>query len=53
VCVRAQEWSDLPEPFKYLGVRVNPDHVLNHGPVWKFMSDWRTAIPAAMCLSLP
>jgi len=49
-----KEWSDLPEgPFKYLGVKVDPDHVTNHGPVWSFFSDWKTAIPAAVCLSLP
>lgn len=49
-----KEWSDLPEgPFKYLGVKVNPDHVLNHGPVWKFFSDWRTGLPAAFALTMP
>lgn len=47
-------WEDLPEgPFKHLGVKVNPDHVLQHGPVWSFFSDWRTAIPGALMLSLP
>ena len=49
----AQEWSDLPAPFKYLGVKVNPEHVTAHGPVWKFFSDWKTAVPATVLLSLP
>jgi len=48
-----QEWSDLPAPFKYLGVKVNPDHVTKHGLVWQFLSDWRTAIPTAMLFSMP
>jgi len=48
-----KEWSDLPAPFKYLGVRVNPEHVTAHGPVWKFFSDWKTAIPASVLLTLP
>jgi hypothetical protein len=48
-----QEWSDLPAPYKYLGVKVNPEHVEAHGPVWKFFSDWKTAVPASILLTLP
>jgi hypothetical protein len=32
---------------------VNPEHVLNHGPVWKFFSDWRTGVPATFLLTMP
>ena len=48
-----QEWEGLPAPFKYLGVSVNPEHVTAHGPVWKFFSDWKTAIPASVLFTLP
>lgn len=47
------EWTGLPAPFNSLGVKVNPDHVTQHGAVWKFMSDWKTAVPTAMLLSMP
>lgn len=40
-------------PFKYLGVKVNPADVENAGPVWKFFSDWKTAVPASILLTLP
>lgn len=63
----AQGWDDIPADtknpdasgadltgyFKYATVKMDPAHVLNHGPVWKFFSDWRTAIPAAVTLTLP
>jgi hypothetical protein len=37
-----QEWSDLPAPYKYLGVKVNPKDVESAGGIWKYFSDWRT-----------
>lgn len=46
-------WDDLPAPYKYLGVKVDPAHVENHGPVWSLMSDWRQGVPVAILLSLP
>lgn len=46
-------WDDLPAPYKYLGVKVDPAHVENHGPIWSMMSDWRQGVPAAILLSLP
>ena len=45
--------APYPEIFQHLGVRVDPAHVLNHGPVWKFFSDWRTALPASFLMTLP
>lgn len=51
-----KEWSDMPESagiFRYLGVKVDPEHVLKHGPIWSFFSDYRTALPTAVLLSLP
>ena len=47
-----KEWSDLPAPYKYLGVKVNPAHVENHGAVWKFFSDWKTAVPASILFTV-
>jgi hypothetical protein len=48
-----QEWSDLPAPYKYLGVKVDPAHVEDKGFLWKFMSDWKTAVPASLFLAMP
>ena len=31
-----KEWSDLPAPYKYYGVKVNPTDVENPGAIWKF-----------------
>lgn len=47
-------WEDLPEgPFKYLGVKVDPAHVEKSGLIWQFFSDWKTAVPASILLSMP
>ncbi len=48
-----QEWSDLPAPFKYMGVKVDPAHVEKHGFFWKFMSDWKSGVPAVLFLAMP
>jgi hypothetical protein len=48
-----QEWEGLPAPYKYLGVKLNPAHVENHGMIWKALSDWKIAVPAVFMLSLP
>jgi hypothetical protein len=48
-----QEWSDLPAPYKYYGVKVNPEHVEKPGFVWKLFSDWKIAVPTTFLFSLP
>lgn len=48
-----QEWSDLPAPYKYLGVKVDPKHVENAGFLWKAMSDWKLAVPISMLIAMP
>ena len=49
----AQEWSDLPAPYKYLHVKVNPKDVENAGFLWKAMYDWRLAVPMALIVAMP
>lgn len=53
VLLNVQEWSDLPAPYKYLGVKVDPAHVEKQGLLWKFMSDWKTGVPATLFLAMP
>ncbi len=48
-----QEWSDLPAPYKYLGVKVDPAHVEKPGAVWKFLSDWKVGVPFSMLVAMP
>lgn len=47
------EWSDLPAPYKYYDVKVDPKDVENPGFLWKVFSSWKTGVPAATLLSLP
>jgi hypothetical protein len=48
-----QEWSDLPAPYKYFHVKVNPKDVENAGFLWKAMYDWKLAVPAALLVAMP
>lgn len=47
------EWKDLPAPYKYLGVKVDPKHVEGSGFLWKAMGDWKLAVPAALLVAMP
>ncbi len=47
------EWSDLPAPYKYYDVKVDPKDVENHGFLWNVFTNWRTALPVATLLALP
>jgi hypothetical protein len=50
----SQEWSDLPAPYKYFAVKVNPADVESAGGfLWKAMSDWKLAIPASLLVAMP
>lgn len=49
-------WEDMPEDagiFKYLGVKVDPEHVKSRGLLWNWFSDWRTGLPTGMLISMP
>jgi hypothetical protein len=48
-----QEWSDLPAPYKYLHVKVNPKDVEDAGFLWKAMYDWKLAVPMALLVAMP
>jgi hypothetical protein len=48
-----QEWSDLPAPYKYLGVKLNPADVTGPSPLWSALSDWRLAVPIAALCAMP
>jgi hypothetical protein len=51
-----QEWSDLPAPYKYLHVKVNPKDVENagfFGKVMDAMYDWKLAVPMALLVAMP
>jgi len=47
------EWSDLPAPYKYFEVKVDPKDVETEGLVWKTFTNWKTAIPVTALLALP
>jgi hypothetical protein len=47
------EWSDLPAPYKYFSVKVDPAHVQETGFLYRLMSDWKTAVPAALLVAMP
>lgn len=47
------EWEDLPAPYKYLGVKVNPQHVENTGFLWKAFGDWKLFVPAGLLVMMP
>jgi hypothetical protein len=36
-----------------LGVKVDPAHVEKPGFLWRFMSDWKTGVPATLFLAMP
>ena len=48
-----REWKDLPAPYKYYDVKVDPADVESQGMLWKIFTDWRTALPATGLLALP
>lgn len=48
-----KEWSDLPAPYKYFGVKVNPKHVETHGMAWSALSDWKVGVPAGIVVTAP
>jgi hypothetical protein len=51
---QTQEWSDLPAPYKYLGVKVDPKDVEGAGGLlWSVMSDWKLAVPLALIVAMP
>lgn len=47
------EWSDLPAPYKYYEVKVDPKDVENEGLAWKTLTNWKTALPVTALLALP
>lgn len=46
-------WDDLPAPYKYYDVRVDPADVENPGMIWQIFTNWKTALPATGLLALP
>lgn len=48
-----RSWSDLPAPYKYYDVKVDPADVEAKGFLWSIFTDWRTALPATGLLALP
>ncbi len=48
-----KEWSDLPAPYKYYDVKLDPKDVENEGFLWKTMTNWKTALPITALLALP
>lgn len=46
-------WKDLPFPYKYYDVKVDPADVESKGLLWTIFTDWRTALPATGLLALP
>ena len=48
-----KEWTDLPAPYKYYDVKLDPKDVENPGLLWKLMTNWKTAIPITTLLALP
>ena len=46
-------WEDLPAPYKYYEVKVNPADVENKGFFWDLMTNWKTAIPFTIGVSIP
>ena len=48
-------WEDLPAPYKYMSVKVDPAHVegVSRSPLYALMSDWKTAVPAALFVAMP
>jgi len=48
-----REWKDLPFPYKYYDVKVDPADVESKGLLWNIFTDWRTALPATGLLALP
>jgi hypothetical protein len=48
-----KEWEDLPAPYKYYDVKVDPKDVENEGLLWKTFTNWKTALPITALLALP
>jgi hypothetical protein len=48
-----KEWEDLPAPYKYYHVKVDPADVENEGMIWKLATNWKTAIPLALSIAVP
>lgn len=47
------EWEDLPAPYKYYDVKLDPKDVEESGFFWKLFSNWKTGIPVAGIFSMP
>jgi len=48
-----KEWTDLPAPYKYYDVKVDPKDVESPGFLWNVFTNWRTGLPVATLLALP
>jgi hypothetical protein len=48
-----KEWTDLPAPYKYYHVKVDPADVENEGTLWKLFTNWKTAIPLSVGIAIP
>jgi hypothetical protein len=50
-----KEWSDLPAPYKYYHVKVDPADVeaAEQSTLWKLFTNWTTAIPLSVGLAIP
>lgn len=46
-------WEDLPAPYKYYHVKLDPKDVEEEGPLFKAFTDWRTALPLTALLATP
>ena len=47
------QWEDLPAPYKYYQVKVDPKDVEEPGMLYKLFTKWQTGIPLVTLLALP
>lgn len=48
-----KEWEDLPAPYKYYHVKLDPADVEKTGFIYGILNDWRTALPMALAVGFP
>lgn len=46
-------WEDLPAPYKYYHIKLDPADVEKEGFLFKVFTDWRTALPVTALLAVP
>ena len=48
-----REWEDLPAPYKYYHIKLDPADVEKTSFFYGLMNDWRTAIPMGLAVGFP